>query len=317
MVVPCGIAAMNAAGAASSAGATALGLGMGKTDLDLTRELFKMQMRQAKRLWTADFAENSVRHGESCYQNAQQHYENIALSKAAYYQSEKLHLQSMKLSRDQDSRQYEISWRSEVRESLRDELTNQNNRFNIIMLCDTVCLSCVFSLIADGNLPEQTNQIMVIVYVSSLGISTLLFTISLWCAVIVVRRLHEHTASLLERKLFIQSEDIQTIWKQQIALNLPTGPQVMYLLNTAYEEWIDLYINPLGQCSIHMLTAGVVSMFFTAGLLTHNRYLLEYENYHLSAVSIFWSMVVITSSTILYMKHVEDVKEKKKIRCIR
>ena len=45
MVVPLAAAAQ-AAGAAGSAGATALGLKMGKTDLDLTRDLFKQQMRK-------------------------------------------------------------------------------------------------------------------------------------------------------------------------------------------------------------------------------------------------------------------------------
>ena len=72
MVIPCGAAAAaQAAGAAGSAGATALGIGIGKTDLDLSRNLFKQQMRQAKRLWTADFAESSIRHGEAIMQAAE------------------------------------------------------------------------------------------------------------------------------------------------------------------------------------------------------------------------------------------------------
>ena len=66
MVLPAAAAAATAASKMGTAGATALGLGMGKSDMDLTRDLFKLQMRQAKRLWTADWAENSVRHAEQC-----------------------------------------------------------------------------------------------------------------------------------------------------------------------------------------------------------------------------------------------------------
>ena len=92
---------------------------------------------------TADWAEASVRHGEAIMQAAQHHSESQAMATVSYYQAERLASQSIKLARDQDSRAYEMVWRAEVRESLRDELGNQNNRFNIIMLCDTVCLGCV------------------------------------------------------------------------------------------------------------------------------------------------------------------------------
>ena len=151
MVIPCAVSAAKAVGTAGSAGATALGIGMGKSDMDQSRDLFKQQMRQTKRLWTADWAEASVRHGETIMQAAQHHSEAQAMASASYYQAEKLASQSIKLARDQDSRAYEMAWRAEVRESLRDELGNQNNRFNIIMLCDTVCLGCVFTLVADGS----------------------------------------------------------------------------------------------------------------------------------------------------------------------
>jgi hypothetical protein len=127
-------AATRAASAASQAGATALGLGLGKTDLDLAQSFFRSQMQQTKRLWTVDFAEASIRHGESCAQSARQHVESQAAANAAYFQAERLASQSIRLARDQDSRAYEMAWRAEVRESLRDELGNQNNRFNIIML---------------------------------------------------------------------------------------------------------------------------------------------------------------------------------------
>ena len=306
MVAPLGVAAAQA----GSAGATVLGLSLGKTDLDLTRDLFKLQMRQAKRLWTADFAEASARHGEACQQSAQQHAEAQALATAAYWQAERLAALGMQLARDQDSRTYEMSWRAEVRESLRDELANQNNRFNIIMLCDTVCLSCVFSLLADGRPPDGISPLLLNAYVLMLGLSTTIFTISLWCAVLVVRRLHEHTASTLERKLFAQSPDLQRVWQEQLDKNLPTGPLEMHLVNQAYEQWMENYINPIGKTSLHLLSVGVVAMFVAAGILNHATYLLQYNV--ASAVYIFWATVLVTSITVNYLKISEDRMEKRK-----
>lgn len=251
MVIPCA-----AVGAGASAGATALGLGLGKSDFEQTRELFKLQMRQSKRLWTADWAENSVRHGEACMQAAQQHAESQALSTAAYYQAEKLASQGIKLARDQDARSYEMAWRAEVRESLRDELTNQNNRFNIVMLCDTVCLGCVFTLVADGAPPLETPPLFLNFYVGSLGLSIMLFSISLWCAVVVVRRLHEQTAETLERKLFAQSQDLKLVWQRQLQDNQPTGPEEMQLVNQAYEKWVATYLDPIGRAGIQLMALG-------------------------------------------------------------
>jgi len=51
-------------------------------------------------------------------------------------------------------------------------------------------------------------------------------------------------------------------------------------------------------------------MFITAGLLTHIRYIIEFKA--VSAAIIFWSIVVITSATVLTMKYYEDRIEKTK-----
>lgn len=308
MVLPVAVAA-RAASAAGNVGATALGLSMGKSDLDLTRDLFKLQMQQAKRLWTADWAENSIRHGEACLQSAQQHTEAQALARAAYYQAEKLQSQSLKLARDQDSRAYEMSWRAEVRESLRDELGNQYNRYNTVMLCDTVCLSCVFSLVAEANIPETTPGYMINLYLFCLGTSITLFTVSLWLSVMVVRRLHEHTAAILERKLFARA-DLSALWSKQ-KLGQPTGPQELYLLHQAYEKWVDQYLEPFGGPSVHLMTLGIILMFVTAGILTHNLYHIEYSQGKW-AVPLFWTAIVITSSVIIFLKIAEDRLEKRK-----
>lgn len=175
-----------------------------------------------------------------------------------------------------------------------------------------MCLGCVFSLAADGTPPTDTSSAMLNAYIFCLGVSIMLFTASLWGSVIVVRRLHDNTAARLEQKLFIQSEDLQNTWKDQLKKNKPTGPQEIYLVNKSYEKWVSNNIDPIGMATLNMLSLGVVTMFVTAGLLMHNRYLIEYKNASIYIPIIFWSIVVITSSTVLYMKFSEDKSEKKK-----
>ena len=138
-----------------------------------------MQMRQAKRLFTAQWAEASYRHGEQIAQAAQIHQEEMALATAQYYQAEKINSQCIKLARDQHYRAFEMVWRTESREALRDELTNQFNRYNIVMLCDTVCLGCVYALVVEGEPPEDaTDYVLINLYMLSMGSSIMLFSVS-------------------------------------------------------------------------------------------------------------------------------------------
>ena len=69
----------------------------------------------------------------------------------------------------------------------------------------------------------------------------MLFSISLWGSVVMVRRLHDNTAARLERKLFVESEDLQKTWQQQLARSTPTGAQELYLVHQAYEKWVRAY----------------------------------------------------------------------------
>ena len=58
------------AGGFLSAAATAGGLGLDAAALQKQTEIFKMQLKQTKRLWAADWAEASWRHGEDLLQGA-------------------------------------------------------------------------------------------------------------------------------------------------------------------------------------------------------------------------------------------------------
>lgn len=253
------------------------GAGFSKSSNDITAEVFKQQMRQSKRLWSADWAEASWRHGDQLMQAAQQHAEGQALAAAQYYQAERQFKQNFRQASDMDARSFEMAWRSEVREVLRDELANILNRFNNVMLCDTVCLGCVFGMVIEGDPPPHVPDWLLMSYLFCVGLSISLFTVSLWCSVIIVRRLNEHTASVLERKLFYGSEELRRKWKEQLENNCPTGVGIIQSLSKAYSEWAQESCEPMGKRAILMLAVGVVTMFLSAGLLSHAKYTYDFK----------------------------------------
>lgn len=253
--------------AAANAGATAFGLNLDKQSVELTRECFLLQMRQAKRLFTAQWAEAAYHHGEAMAQAAQQHAEAQALATAQYFQTERIHSEDTKLARDQDTRAYEMGWRTEARESLRDELTNQFNRYNTIMLVDAVCMGSIMPLVESGEPPQGITQVHLALYLFSLGSCVMLFIVSLWICLVVTRRLHEHTAAILERRLFADTEELQKVWQDQIENGLPTDSLVLNLLNQAYREWVSRNIDPLGN-------AGTLSVLLFIVLTTDCQVLL-------------------------------------------
>eukprot|EP01051_Picozoa_sp_SAG22_P009099 SAG22_NODE_733_length_7580_cov_2.329501_3_plen_433_part_00 len=281
-------------GAGMSGLATAAGLGIDAAALEKQTEIFKMQLKQTKRLWAADWAETSWRHGEDLLQAARQHQEDQALAAASYYQNQKNFQLGRYLDYQVAQREFALTLRNEIRESLRDELGNQNNRFNNVMLCDTVCLGCAFALVVEGIPPQETSQLVLGLYLGTLGLSICLFTVSLWLAVIIIQRLNAHTASGLERKLYLRGQE-ENPRKAETETN-PTKITKDY--EAQYEKWIAEIgaAGGAGMYAVDLLSVGVVSMFASAGFLTHARYLIDYQS--TSTVIVFWSGVAVTAVVI-------------------
>lgn len=61
-------------------------------------------------------------------QSAQQHAESQGMATASYFQAERMHKQNYRQAEEQASRDFEMTWRAELREALRDELANLNMR---------------------------------------------------------------------------------------------------------------------------------------------------------------------------------------------
>jgi PH domain len=124
------------------------------------------------------------------------------------------------------------------------------------------------------------------------------------------RRLHEHTAGILERKLFADDDELQQRWQYELEENLPTGHAMLNLVNQAYQRWLSYYISPLGDSSVQLMAVGVVLLFVTGGLLTHSRYTIEFDAP--AAVYTFWALVLVTSIILSWVKWREDYHDRTK-----
>ena len=69
--------AATAVGTAFDVGMQVAGVSQGSKGLKDAEGFFKMQMRQARRQWAADFAEGSWRHAKACLQSARKHAEGM------------------------------------------------------------------------------------------------------------------------------------------------------------------------------------------------------------------------------------------------
>ena len=144
---------------------------------------------------------------------------------------------------------------------MRDELAQQNNRVNNVQLCITVCLGCAFGMLVEGIPPDDAGETELIIYISLLGLSTMLLTSGLWCTFILMRRLNEYTANIVHCMLAVQ---LHQSGQENIAFN----PAVM---SEEFKSWLARHCDRFSGASMLFLSLGVVSLFGAAGTLTHSR----------------------------------------------
>jgi cell division protein FtsX len=66
----------------------------------------------------------------------------------------------------------------------------------------------------------KANSVAARAHVFIMALSLMMFTVSLWMGVIILRRLNNNTASSLELQIFA-NEDVQQAWQKEIEMGLP------------------------------------------------------------------------------------------------
>lgn len=254
----------------------------------------RKQISQDRRFFYAQYAESVAYHQEAYEQAAKQHAQTYAQGTAAYWQTEQLHRRDFELARLQHQRDMEVTLEAEVRDGLRDEFAIKNNRFNTLMVCDTVMMGCAFGLVSDGSLPEGSVVQVIWTYMSGLSVSISLLTVSLWCSFIVCRRLNQVTAwALLEMK------PSKSQWEEEMNAKR---------LQQRFEDWFNLHCRAMALWAERALTGGVIALFVAASALLYARMQTEFEQQIASA----WMFVGFASATGLFVLHLERRESKLK-----
>ena len=127
-----------------AAGVTAAGMAGGEitTALKVHKEAFQ----QDKRMFYASYTEAVAHHGEAYAQGERLHSQSYAQGEAAYYQADRQHRRDFQQAKLQHQLDRDIVMRAEIRNGLRDEFGQKNNRYNALMICQTVMVACCFQL---------------------------------------------------------------------------------------------------------------------------------------------------------------------------
>ena len=220
---------------------------------------------------------------------------------AAVKQAEKMHWREFKWNYLHEKRAYLIAQGAEIREGLRDTLSARTYEFNNVMLCDTVCLGASFALVVEGSPPETASTLMLALYVAVVASAIAMFIVSLWCSVIVTRRLNFRSAGELE-----------LIFAKEKEASFATD----YILNKQWEtmEWytnyLDQHTGRLGGPAKVLMPCGVVLLFIAAGLLIQMRFVHVYDT--AAPFVCFWVIATTSVSVICSLEYAERQEEKRK-----
>eukprot|EP01050_Picozoa_sp_SAG11_P009010 SAG11_NODE_823_length_6997_cov_60.301247_5_plen_270_part_00 len=205
-------------GAASLAAATT-GVGLSTGEITTALKVHKEAYQQDKRFFYASYTEAVAHHGEAYAQAERIHAQSYAHAEAQYWQGDKHHRRTFEQAKLQHRLSIDLAMRAEIREGLRDEFGQKNNRYNALMICQTVMLTCSFQL-SLVEPAETAWRVATYLYTSTLGLSIGLLTLSLWANFILTRRLNQYTAGVMHVEMH-QNED----WRRKMGKVKFTGAE--------------------------------------------------------------------------------------------
>jgi hypothetical protein len=290
---------------AAAAWATA---GMGATEITHAMKIHKEAFQQDKRFFYADYTEAVAHHGEAYAQSERHHSQGYAQGEAAFYQSDKEHRREILQARLQHRVSRDIAMHAEIREGLRDEFDQKNNRLNALMVSQAVMLTCAIQLSYVAELPwDETRGSMrwprlTWAYSATCGLGVFLLSVSLWCNFIATRRLNQYTAGVMQVEMHLEKA-----WRDR------RGKDDVHdaaMLRDFFRRWFSRHCGTVAAISLHGFTCGVITVFFSATILIHMRFELRQKIPDAGAP--FFFAICVTSLLIVGIELQERMLTKKK-----
>ena len=285
-----------------SLAAASLSSGLAAGEITTALKVHKESFQQDKRFFYASYTEAVAHHGESYAQAQRLHAQSYALSDAAYHQADKHHRRSFQQAKLQHKIDRDIAMRAEIREGLRDEFGQKNNRYNALMVCQTVMLTCAFQL-SLVDVPSAMWSLWLWVYSAMLGAAFGLLSLSLWFNFIVTRRLNQYTAGVMQVEMHLSEE-----WRRKRGVDDVLDAA---LLRDFFRKWFSRHCALLATASMHLFSCGVVSLFGAASISLHARF--ELRNQVKGASYPFFFVLAITTVSIFTIEARERRFTKQKL----
>ena len=285
-----------------SLAAASMSSGLAAGEITTALKVHKEAFQQDKRFFYAAYTEAVAHHGEAYAQAQRLHSQSYALSDASYHQADKHHRRSFQQAKLQHKIDRDISMRAEIREGLRDEFGQKNNRYNALMVCQTVMLTCAFQL-SLVDVPSTMWAAWLWVYSGLLGTAFGLLSLSLWFNFIVTRRLNQYTAGVMQVEMHLSEE-----WRRKRGVDDVLDAA---LLRDYFRKWFGRHCSLLATASMHLFSCGVVSLFGAASISLHARF--ELRNQVSGASLPFWTVLGLTTISIFTIEARERRFTKQKL----
>ena len=252
--------------AAGAAWATA---GMGAAEVTNAMRVHKEAYMQDKRFFYAQHTEAVAHHGEVYAQAERHHAQSYAQGEGRYYQPDKQHRRTFEQARLQHTLDRDIAMRAEIRDGLRDEFDQKNNRQNALMVSQAVMLTCALQLGIVPELPSDAGGAaqwagLTFAYSALLGVSGVLLTISLWFNFVVTRRLNQYTAGVMHVEMQLDES-----WRERRGVD---DVRDAALLRDHFRKWFGTQCGFVADVSQFSFAFGVIALFCAACILIHMRF---------------------------------------------
>ena len=276
---------------------TALGMGEITAAIKIHKEAFV----QDKRLFYGEYAEAVAHHGEAYAQAQRLHSQGYSLDSAAYKQADRHHRREFQQTKLQHKVTRDISMRSEIRGGLRDEFYQKLNRYNALMICQAVMLTCAFqqSLV---DMPGNMWSGWLWVYSAMMGSAIGLIALAVWFNLLVTRRMNEYTATIMYVEMHLSEE-----WRKNRGVD-DVLDVAMY--RDYFRRWFSRHCGLFAGMSMHFFWTGVILMFMSAALGLYSRW--ELRNKVPNSVIPFFCVVCAITANLLGIETTEEIAHTKK-----
>lgn len=253
------MAEIAAIAALCSSASSGLNLGEITAAYKVHREAFK----QDRRLFYAEYTEAVAHHGEEYAQAERHHSESFPHAEAGYWQSARHHRRDVDQARLQNRLMVEEQMQAEIRGMLRDDFEQKINRFDALMVCQTLMLGQAGQLsYITGPVPTDWRWIT-FVYTAMVAGSLVVLTLSMWFNYVCLRRLNEYTPGELHVLMHQDAEWLKRKGKDDVFDAI--------LVREQFVKWFKEHCSFMGTVSMHLFTVGVLTLFSSVGILLQCR----------------------------------------------